>query len=115
MPTKIGDIADLLRILEEQPEWVNALRPIILGQDLLELPREFRLHQEENRRQFAQLQEQFRQLNERTSRLEDGQDRLEANQERLEANQERLASQQSETLRRCRCTDGLRFRRRDRL
>lgn len=39
--TTINDIADLLRIIREQPEWADALRGALLGQELLELPQRF--------------------------------------------------------------------------
>lgn len=37
-PTGINDIGDLLRILEEQPEWAERLRVILLTREVLELP-----------------------------------------------------------------------------
>ena len=39
--TTINDIVDLLRIIREQPEWADALRGALLGQELLELPQLF--------------------------------------------------------------------------
>ena len=41
MTTIINDISDLLRIIREQPEWGDALRGALLGQELLELPQRF--------------------------------------------------------------------------
>ena len=38
MTTAIPDIADLVKVLREQPEWAEALRAILLTQELLELP-----------------------------------------------------------------------------
>lgn len=39
MTTSITDIVDLTRILNEQPEWRDAVRSILLGQELMDLPR----------------------------------------------------------------------------
>ena len=39
--TTINDIADLLRIIREQPEWADALRGALLSQELLDLPQRF--------------------------------------------------------------------------
>ena len=39
--TTINNIADLLRIIREQPEWADALRGALLSQELLELPQRF--------------------------------------------------------------------------
>ena len=33
------DIADFTRILNEQPQWRDTVRAVLLGQDLLDLPR----------------------------------------------------------------------------
>ena len=36
--TTINDIDDLVRVLDENPEWVEALRVRLLTRELLELP-----------------------------------------------------------------------------
>ena len=51
--TTIRDIADFVRIINEQPEWNDTIRGIILGRELLELPQRFaefvRVTEENNR------------------------------------------------------------------
>ena len=37
-PTTINDITDLLRILRENPEWLDQVRNVVLTQEILELP-----------------------------------------------------------------------------
>ena len=49
--TTINTIEDLARILRDQPTWTEALRALILAQDLLELPGRFD--------QFVQAQQEF--------------------------------------------------------
>ncbi len=51
--TTITDIADFVRIINEQPEWNDTIRGILLGRELLELPQRFaefvRVTEENNR------------------------------------------------------------------
>ena len=61
--TTINDISDLLRILRERPEWLKAVREIVLTEELLRLPETIAQLAEE-------LREYARQTNERLERLE---------------------------------------------
>ena len=70
MTTSMNDIVDFVRILNEQPEWADAIRGILLGQELLDLPRQLA--------QFVQA------TNERLGRLETDVTDLKAGQARLE-------------------------------
>ncbi len=51
--TTVRDIADFVRIINEQPEWNDTIRGILLGRELLELPQRFaefvRVTEENNR------------------------------------------------------------------
>ena len=58
MTTTINDIADLARILREQPEWADIIRGILLGQELIELPNRFAEFVELNQQNFQLLREQ---------------------------------------------------------
>ena len=57
-PTVINDIADLYRILDEQPQWKEAIRNLVLGAELLALPQ-----------RLDQLTEQIHELRETVSQL----------------------------------------------
>ena len=57
MTTAVADIADLVKILREQPEWAETLRSVLLSKELLEMPEK-----------LAQLTAQVAQL---TARLEE--------------------------------------------
>ena len=108
MSTEINDIADLIRILEEQPEWANRLRLIILGQELMELPAAFRQHREETRQQFrlvnaridrleaevAEIRRSQAEMAARITSMEDRMARMEERQERMESRQERMEERQ---------------------
>ena len=72
--TTLNTIEDLARILREQPTWAEAMRALILGQDLLDLParldkfieeqRQFNEEQRETNRELRQFNEEQRQFNE---------------------------------------------------
>ena len=55
--TTINTIEDLARILKEQPTWAEALRALILSEDLLNLPARFDKFIEEQRHINAELRQ----------------------------------------------------------
>ena len=82
MTTAVADIADLVKILREQPEWAETLRSVLLSKELLELPEklaqltarleEFIAEQKEINRVFAeQLTRLTEQVTQLTARLEE--------------------------------------------
>ena len=75
--TTINDISDLIRILRDDPAWAEAVRSVLLSQELLRLPEE-----------VAALTRAFREHAETTNRrlesLEAGQDELRQGQARLQ-------------------------------
>lgn len=75
--TTINDIDDLVRILRERPEWLVAIRELVLSEELLRLPETVAKLAEE-------LREFARQTNERLERLEASQDRTERRLHRIE-------------------------------
>ena len=86
MASNINDIEDLMRILDENPQWVEALRARLLTRELLELPQvvaeiaERIARIEENQadlaRSQADLARSHAQLAEALVRLESRQDRM---------------------------------------
>ena len=58
MATNINDIEDLMRILDENPEWVEALRARLLTRELVELPQKFA----ELSQKFVELSQKFAEL-----------------------------------------------------
>jgi hypothetical protein len=68
--TTINDISDLVRILRENPDWAEAVRSVLLTQELLSFPERFN--------EFVELTRENNELvNRRLERLEEGQQRLE--------------------------------------
>ncbi len=90
--TTINDISDLVRILQEQPEWAETLRGILLSKELLRLPETVAALVETTNA----LTEAVARLEKRTERLEEGQARLEEGQARLEEGQTRLEKGQAQ-------------------
>ena len=60
--TTVNDIADVLRIIREQPEWADALRGALLSQELLELPQRFAEFVATTDRRFAVLESDVAEL-----------------------------------------------------
>ena len=105
--TTINNMEDLLRILEEHPEWRAAARGLIVGEELAQLPGQV-TKLEESLAAFIQatdqnfqlvhqrlerLENNVAELKEGTTKLEVGQARLEDGQARLEATQTRMSGQ----------------------
>ena len=81
--TTINNISDLVRILQEDPAWAEAVRSVLLSQELQSLPERFD--------RFVELTRENNELvNRRLERLEEGQQRLEEGQLRLEGRQQHL-------------------------
>ena len=68
--TTINTIEDLARILRDQPTWAEALRALLLTQELLDLPGRFDRFVEAQR-EFNQAQREFNQAQQETNRLTD--------------------------------------------
>ena len=99
--TTINTIEDLARILRDQPTWAEALRALLLTQDLLDLPGRFdrfvETQQETNRltdRRLQAVEEQLGNLTGRLDRFVEAQ--LEFNQAQRETN--RLIEQRLNSL-----------------
>ena len=89
--TTINNIEDLVRILREQPAWAEAVRAVLLTDDLLDLPARFdrfvqsqeetNRRQEETNRHLSEMLAELKEINEdnrqRLTRLEGRVSRLE--------------------------------------
>ncbi len=80
--TTVNTIEDLIRILDERPEWNEALRVRMLSRELLELPQAFAEFAESAERRLATLETTLAEFVANTDRrllaLETGQTRLDA-------------------------------------
>lgn len=60
MTTTINDISDFVRILREQPEWADTVRGILLGREVIELPKLFAEFAELTQQNFQLLREEHK-------------------------------------------------------
>ena len=107
MPFTVRDFRGLLRLLEQQPAWRDALRAALLGEEFTELPKlvqELVRAQRATSRQIRALTEAQVRTEERVGRLEavverlaEAQARTEERVGRLEVVVERLAEAQART------------------
>lgn len=54
--TTVHDIADIVRIIREQPEWADTIRSILLSRELLELPQRFAEYAEATNQRLERLE-----------------------------------------------------------
>ena len=59
MTTAIGTIEDLVRVLDDNPEWLEALRARLLTRELLDMPNALAQFAAETDRRFAGVDQQF--------------------------------------------------------
>ena len=94
--TTINDIEDLVRILRERPEWLNAVRELVLSEELLRLP-ETVAQLSQTVQEFAQeTREQLKALNERMDRFESTQAEMKAEQAEMKAEQVEMKTELAE-------------------
>ena len=82
--TTINSQEDFLRALRENPEWKEAVRALILGEELLQLPARFNAFADEQRQVNKRVESDISGLKAGQARLEEGQARIEAGQTRIE-------------------------------
>ena len=97
--TTINTIEDLIRLLDENPQWAEALRARLLTRQLMELPETFAKFVETTTQVLTALREDVDALKEGQVRLEEGQarlredvDALKEGQAMLQEGQDRLES-----------------------
>ncbi len=74
--TTINDIADLIRILQEQPEWGEALRSVLLSRELLDLPEKFARFAESTNTNFQTVNARLDGMDQRFDGMDQRLDRM---------------------------------------
>jgi seryl-tRNA synthetase len=93
MAFTVNDLRDLLEILRTMPEWKEALRRELLGDELLALPglvRKLMAAVEEMNRRLARVEQDIAEMNRRLARVEQDVEVLKADVEVLKADVEAL-------------------------
>jgi DNA-binding transcriptional MerR regulator len=90
--TTINTIEDLLRLLDENPQWVEALRARLLTRELMELPETFARFVETTTQALTALKEGQDRLREDVDALKEGQNSLslQEGQNRLQSDIQRI-------------------------
>ena len=87
--TTINSQEDFLRALRENPEWKEAVRALILGEELLQLPARFNAFADEQRQVNKRVESDISDLKAGVQELNAGQAQLQAGQRRIEARMDR--------------------------
>ncbi len=102
--TTIRDIADFVRIINEQPEWNDTIRGILLGRELLELPQRFaefvRVTEENNRlvaERLGRLESDVAELKTGVAELQTGVAELKTGVAELQTDMSEMKTWRSET------------------
>ena len=74
--TTINDISDLVRILREQPDWAEAVRGVLLSQELLKLPETFAEFAKATQARFDAMDQRFDAMDQRFARIDGSLDNL---------------------------------------
>ncbi len=82
--TTIHTIQDLLRVLEENPEWVEELRKRLLSRELLEMPERLARFSESVMQKLAEHDAQFQQIDARFEQIDARAVEVDARFERIE-------------------------------
>ena len=67
--TTIDDISDLVRVLRERPDWLAAVRNLVLGEDLLTWPQQMAQYAKFTEENLKLVSERIDQTNARVDRL----------------------------------------------
>ena len=85
MSFTVEEFRDLVRILEEKPEWRAELRRLVLTEELLSLPEQVAALRAETERRFQEMAAEISRLSAAVAKLEVEVDRLTAAVAKLEA------------------------------
>jgi uncharacterized protein YoxC len=96
MPFTVDDFHDLLRVLEERPEWRVELRRVVLTDDLLRLPEELTRARQETDQRFRELTTRLDALTAQVAELTARLDALAAQVAELTTRLDALAAQVAE-------------------
>ncbi len=88
--TTINTIEDLIRLLDENPQWAEALRARLLTRELVELPVKFSQFAADATQQFANIAQQFEQVNQRFEQVQQQFEQVDQRFERVDQRFEQM-------------------------
>ena len=88
--TTINTIEDLLRLLDQNPQWVDALRARLLTRELIELPEKVAQFAATTSEKFGQIDASFERVNEKFDQVDAKFDQVDARFDQVDARFERV-------------------------
>ena len=88
--TTINDISDLVRILREQPDWAEAVRGVLLSQELLKLPETFAEFAKATQARFDAVDQRFDAMDQRFDGMDQRLDRMDQRFARIDGSLDNL-------------------------
>ena len=84
--TSINDIADLVQILQDHPEWRNTVRGLIVGEELANMPNEVAIFVKATNENFNLVHQQFEKVDQQFEKVDQRLEKVDQRLERLETN-----------------------------
>ena len=84
--TSINDIADLVQILQDHPEWRNTVRGLIVGEELANMPNEVAIFVKATNENFNLIHQQFEKVDQQFEKVDQRLEKVDQRLERLETN-----------------------------
>ena len=82
--TSINDIADLVQILQDHPEWRNTVRGLIVGEELANMPNEVAIFVKATNENFNLIHQQFEKVDQQFEKVDQRLEKVDQRLERLE-------------------------------
>ena len=92
MTTTIDTIEDLIRILDDNPEWLEAVRSRLLTRELLDMPRTLALFMETTNKRFDEVDKRFGGVDEKFDEVDRRFDEVDKRFDRVEGRLDRVES-----------------------
>ena len=95
--TSINDIADLVQILQDHPEWRNTVRDLIVGEELANMPNEVAIFVKATNENFNLVHQRLEKLETNVSTFKEDVSRMHATLTRMHATLTRLIGEDYES------------------
>ena len=95
--TSINDIADLVQILQDHPEWRNTVRGLIVGEELANMPNEVAIFVKATNENFNLVHQRLEKLETNVSTFKEDVSRMHATLTRMHATLTRLIGEDYES------------------
>ena len=94
--TSINDIADLVQILQDHPEWRNTVRGLIVGEELANMPNEVAIFVKATNENFNLIHQQFEKVDQQFEKVDQQFEKVDQRLEKVDQRLERLETNVAE-------------------